>query len=152
MSQLELSISAAAEEQARSLDIEGLFRRAQEATEHAYAPYSHLRVGAALLTSAGHVVAGANLENASYGLTICAERVAVGRAVSEGHRQFQAIAIAIAGEAGWVRSGVSCGGCLQVLSEFNPDGELLVIFPQGDSLRVTHLSDLLPIRFTATDD
>ncbi len=152
MPQLELSITPAAQHQAQNLDIDALFQRAKEATEHAYAPYSHLRVGAALLTSAGHVVTGSNLENASYGSTICAERVAVGRAVTEGHRHFQAIAIAIEAETEWVSSGVSCGSCLQVLAEFAPEGDLLVIFPQGHSLRVACLSDLIPVRFTSTDN
>ncbi|MBK5218946.1 MAG: cytidine deaminase [Thermoleophilia bacterium] len=144
-------MSAAAHDQARNLDIDALFQRATEATEHAYAPYSHLHVGAALLTSAGHVITGSNLENASYGSTICAERVAVGRAVAEGHRQFQAIAVAIESQTDWVSSGVCCGSCLQVLAEFAPQGDLLVIFPQGHSLQVACLSDLIPVRFTAAD-
>ena len=152
MPQLDLSISDAAHDQAQDLDIDALFERAQEATERSYAPYSHLRVGAALLTSAGDIVTGSNVENAAYGSTICAERVAVGRAVSEGHVHFRAIAIAIEAETEWIASGVSCGSCLQVLAEFAPEGDLLVIFPQGHSLRVVSLSDLIPVRFTSTGD
>jgi cytidine deaminase len=144
MPQLEVVISETAREKAHGVDIEDLYRQAQQAREHAFAPYSGFSVGAALLTDEGDVVTGSNMENASYGLTICAERIAVGRAVSEGHRHFRAIAIAVNEDAG---TGASCGACLQVLSEFSPDGDLIVAFPEGSVLRVSCLSDLFPARF-----
>jgi cytidine deaminase len=148
MVQVELSISDAAREKIGGLDVEALYGRAQKAMQNAYAPYSHFRVGAAILTEDGTVVTGSNLENASYGLTICAERVTVGRAVSEGHRQFRALAVAVEAEDGPPAIGACCGACLQVLSEFSPAGDLLVAYPEGRSLRVACLSDLLPVRFS----
>ena len=74
-----------------------LLNEARNATKHSYAPYSRFLVGAALLTESGEIVCGCNVENASYGLTICAERVAFGTAIAAGHRQFQALAIATSG-------------------------------------------------------
>jgi cytidine deaminase len=101
-----------------------------------------VRVGAALLTKNGRVYTGANVENASYGLTICAERVAVGKAVSEGYRSFQAIAVAAA-----VSNPAPCGACRQVLAEF---GECMVICADARDARrarVYLLSELLPAAF-----
>jgi cytidine deaminase len=108
----------------------------------AYAPYSRFRVGAALLTASGKVFVGCNVENASYGLTICAERNAVFRAVAAGERRFAAIAIA-AESKGVVRP---CGACLQVLAEFGP--ELRIIIANGARIEEVALADLLPQRFT----
>src|SRR5688500_4090101 len=89
-----------------------LCRVAIDAMQQAYAPYSHYAVGAALFTQGGRIFAGSNVENASYGLTMCAERIAVGKAVSEGERKLQAVAVA-------TRDGGSpCGACRQVLAEF----------------------------------
>lgn len=147
MVQVQLSISDAAREKIDDLDVEAVYGRAQVAMQDAYAPYSHFRVGAAILTEDGAVVTGSNLENASYGLTICAERVVVGRAVSEGHRRFRALAVAVEGARGTPAIGVCCGACLQVLSEFSPYGDLVIIYPEGQALRITCLSDLLPVRF-----
>jgi cytidine deaminase len=130
---------------ADSIDPEALFARAKEATAHAHAPYSRFRVGAALLTHSGEVITGSNLENVSYGLTICAERAAVARAVSEGHRHFKAIAVAVEPDEGG--TGVCCGACLQVLAEFDPDQKLLVIYPDGGSLQMKRLAEVLPVRF-----
>jgi cytidine deaminase len=127
------------------IDSEDLFARAGEATANAHAPYSNYRVGAALLADSGEVITGSNVENVSYGLTICAERAAVVRAVSEGHRSFRAIAVAVDPDQG--KTGVCCGACLQVLSEFDPDEELLVIYPDGGSLQTKRLAELLPVRF-----
>ncbi|HWJ42004.1 MAG TPA: cytidine deaminase [Solirubrobacterales bacterium] len=148
MLQIQLSVSDAARERIAGIDVEALFERAREAMRYAYAPYSRFRVGAAILTEDGDVVGGSNLENSSYGLTICAERAAVARAVSEGHRRFRAIAVAVEGDGGTPAVGASCGACLQVLSEFSPGGDLVVAYPEGDSLQVASLSDLLPVRFS----
>ena len=112
------------------------------ARHNAHAPYSKFRVGAALLTKSGKVYTGVNVENASYGLTNCAERVAVGKAVSEGYRKFQAIAV-VAPSA----SLSPCGACRQVLAEF---GEMVVICADSRNtrrVRIHLLSELLPHAF-----
>ncbi len=118
-----------------------LLSKARAARRNAYAPYSRFRVGAALLTASGKVFTGCNVENASYGLTICAERTAVFAAVASGEKQFEAIAIS-AQAAGAVRP---CGACLQVLAEFAP--RLRVIIANGSKIEEFSLSDLLPQRF-----
>jgi cytidine deaminase len=120
-----------------------LAEQAFQAMGKAYAPYSHFQVGAALLTESNTVVSGCNVENCSYGLTICAERTAAAYAVSQGLIQWKAIAIASAG-------GVApCGACRQFLAEFAPDLTIILV----DSSKrlppvVTSLTDLLPNRFT----
>lgn len=119
-----------------------LITAAKAVQRHAHAPYSKFRVGAALLTKSGKVYTGVNVENASYGLTNCAERVAVGKAVSEGHRQFQAIAV-VAPTAHLS----PCGACRQVLAEF---GDCVVICADSRNTRrvaVYLLSELLPRSF-----
>jgi cytidine deaminase len=93
-----------------------LIAEAERALEHAYAPYSRFRVGAALLTRGGRVIHGCNVENASFGLSICAERNAVFRAVQEGEREFVAVAVVDAQGHG----ASPCGACRQVLHEFAP--------------------------------
>ncbi len=118
-----------------------LVRRARQARRQAYAPYSKFRVGAALLGQSGRAFTGCNVENASYGLTICAERSAVFQAVAAGEREFEAIAVAVESEAD-VRS---CGACLQVLSEFAPN--LRVIIANGRKIEEFSIADLLPQRF-----
>ena len=100
-----------------NIDMEELFQKALFAALSAYAPYSRFRVGAALLTDDGQVFLGCNVENRSFGLTICAERTAVVKAVSEGRRSFRALAIAAPDSP--VPVG-PCGACRQVLSEFMP--------------------------------
>ena len=120
-----------------------LIRAACEARTSAYAPYSKFLVGAALLAGDGRVYRGCNVENASYGLTNCAERVAIGTAVADGARDFKAIAIATAG------GFTPCGACRQVLAEFAP--KLVVLLVDADhSERVfeTTLDVLLPGQFT----
>jgi len=122
--------------------IRKLIATAKAARRRAHAPYSKFRVGAALLTNSGRVFTGVNVENASYGLTICAERVAIGKAVSEGHRKFQAIAI-VAPKANLT----PCGACRQVLAEF---GECVVVCADSRDTkraRVYLLSELLPHAF-----
>jgi cytidine deaminase len=99
------------------IDMDALFGIAKEAARNAYAPYSKFRVGAALLADDGTVFSGCNVENRSFGLTVCAERTAVAKAVSEGRRSFTALAIAALDSA--VPVG-PCGACRQVLSEFMP--------------------------------
>jgi len=101
----------------RDIDWIALRAAAEQAASHAHAPYSHFRVGAALQTESGQVFTGCNVENASYGLTICAERNALFSAVAQGHRVFVAIAIVTGGQAPWA----PCGACRQVLVEFPPD-------------------------------
>jgi cytidine deaminase len=112
---------------------------ARKAAKNAYAPYSKFKVGAALLCKDGSVITGCNVENASYGLAICAERVAIGRAVAEGRRRFVAIAVVALGERG--RNVRPCGACRQVLVEFSKSLRVLM----GD--RVARASDLLPHGF-----
>ena len=113
-----------------------------EAHNRAYAPYSQYAVGAAVMTGSGEVIAGCNVENASYGLTICAERVAVARAVSDGHREFKLLVVATADAA------PPCGACLQFLCEFCEDLDIrLVSRGVPPKLVETRLSALLPHRF-----
>jgi len=120
---------------------------AQAARALAYSPYSGVTVGAALLASSGKMYLGANVENASYSLTECAERVAIFKAVTEGEREFSAIAIA-GGKAGEEVSGAfpPCGACRQVLAEFCP-GDMPVIIVSGEDYTVSKLSELLPFGF-----
>jgi cytidine deaminase len=120
---------------------EELLELAAAARENAYAPYSKFRVGAAVETDDGSVVTGVNVENASYGLSICAERSAVVRAIAQGHRGFRAVAIA--GPEGALTS--PCGACRQFLSEFDPT--LPVIFSGPDGAVRTTLDQLLPHSF-----
>lgn len=109
---------------------------------HAWAPYSRFAVGAALLCEDGTIVTGCNVENASYGLTVCAERTAVLKAVSEGRRRFVAIAIATDME----EPATPCGMCRQVLAEFALELPVLLVNPAG-ARRTLHLSELLPGAF-----
>ena len=122
-----------------------LVAAARAARERAYAPYSGFRVGAALLTEQGDVITAANVENASYGLAICAERAAVVAAVAAGSRSFQAIAVAGNGPD----PVTPCGACRQVLREFPRGAELEVLCAgeSGEELRTTTLGALLPDSF-----
>lgn len=125
------------------IDTRMLAQAAFEALESAYAPYSGYSVGAALLCEDGEVFAAGNIENASYGLSMCAERAAVAKAISEGKRNFLAVFVAAQGEeAPW-----PCGACRQVLHEFAPD---LVIYAQhtGGKIHMRTMSQLLPKAFT----
>lgn len=117
---------------------------AAEARKKAHAPYSHFAVGAALLASSGRVYTGCNVENASYGLTVCAERVAVFKAVSEGEREFEAIAVVTENGA------TPCGACRQVLMEFGDHIQVIVADAAGHRRSFT-LTDLLPEGFTSRD-
>ena len=114
-----------------------LYVQALKASENAYAPYSHFHVGAALLCRDGSVYTGVNVENASYGATICAERSAVSAAVTAGKRDFEAIAIATPGQAAY-----PCGICRQVIFEFGDDIKIIT-GNSADNLEITDIKDLL---------
>jgi cytidine deaminase len=121
-----------------------LVSAARAAREHAHAQFSHFKVGAALLTADGRIVTGCNVENATYGLTICAERVAMFKAISEGHRRFTHVAVVADTEA----PTPPCGACRQILWEFG--GDLEVILANLQTETGTHrLSALLPLPFDA---
>jgi len=121
-----------------------LVAAARRAREHAVASFSHFKVGAALETADGTVITGCNVENATYGLTICAERVAMFKALSEGHRTFTRIAIV----ADTVAPTPPCGACRQILWEFGGDLEVLLANLTGETGR-HRLKDLLPLPFDA---
>jgi len=124
------------------LDTKGLVKAAQKAKSKAYAPYSKFKVGAALLAKNGQVYIGCNVENASYGLTCCAERNAVFEAVGRGERKF--IAIAIASDS--PEPTAPCGACRQVLNEFAPEMEVIMAGAKGQ-LKTRKLKELLPDSF-----
>ena len=127
----------------RPEQIEQLIQAAIKAGRCAYAPYSRFNVGAALLAANNSIYAGCNIENASFGLTICAERAAVANAIADGCRDFLALAVVAHSEGG---SLTPCGACRQVLAEFNP--HLTVICSNGiGQTRILRLDDLLPYRF-----
>jgi len=117
-----------------------LVSAALAAREHSYAPYSRYRVGSALLTADGSIVTGCNVENASYGATICAERVALTRAVAEGRSGFVAMAVATAD------GGSPCGICRQVMVELGPEMDVFISDNTG-AFRATTVRDLLPDSF-----
>ena len=113
-----------------------------EARRRAYAPYSNYSVGAALRTRNGRLFTGCNVENAAYPTCMCAERVAVFKAVSEGEREFEVIAVATS------NGGTPCGGCRQVLAEFGLDTLVLIADTQGRLIQKTTVAELLPGAFT----
>jgi cytidine deaminase len=126
------------------VDPQHLLEAARAARRHAHAPFSHFPVGAALETADGQVITGCNVENATYGLTICAERVAVVKAISEGHRRFVRIAIV----ADTQTPTPPCGACRQILWEFGGDLDIILGNLQGEKAR-HRLRDLLPYPFDA---
>lgn len=135
------------------MEFQELICKALEARQKAYAPYSGFMVGAALLCKDGRIFTGCNIENASYGATNCAERTAFFKAVSEGYREFTAIAI-----AGGRRESQSleycapCGICRQVMSEFCDPDAFLVILPRSEEDYKSYtLGQLLPLGFTSAD-
>jgi cytidine deaminase len=122
-------------------DEQKLIAAAREVRQHSYSPYSAFAVGAALLCDDGTIVTGTNVENASYGLTICAEQAAVAAAVAQGHRKFVAIAV-----AGPPQVVPPCGACRQVLAEFSPS--ITILYGTGDGRHENaSLTDLLPVQF-----
>lgn len=128
-----------------TVDGDRLVAEAREAASRAYAPYSKFAVGAALLGASGRIYTGCNVENASYGLTICAERVAVFHAVSQGERQFLAMGLSVPG------AGSPCGACRQVLHEFAPDLKLFIGNERGETVGEVLVRDLLPGAFGPND-
>ena len=122
-----------------------LVSRALAARAHAHAPYSHFQVGAALEDSSGRIHTGCNIENATYGLTLCAERVAVFKAVSEGAQTFRRIAIA----ADTDNLTPPCGACRQILWEFCGDIQIILLNPRGKT-ETLQLKDLFPRAFDAS--
>lgn len=121
---------------------EKLYALADAARENAYVPFSGFSVGAALLTADGKVYTGVNVENSSYGATICAERTAFVKAISEGERAFTAIAVS----AGDVQESLPCGICRQFMYEFAPDIKVIT-GTSADALAVRTLGELLPLGF-----
>lgn len=118
-----------------------LYRTAVSMLERSYSPFSGFKVGAALLTKSGEIITGVNIENSSLGATICAERTAFVKAISEGYREFDTIAIASSGQEAW-----PCGICRQFMYEFAPDLRV-VTGTEEDNLRVLTLKELLPEGF-----
>jgi cytidine deaminase len=115
-----------------------LIQIALEARKNAYVPYSHYPVGAALLTESGKIFIGANIENAAFSVTICAERTAIFKAVSEGERDLQAIAVVTK------NGGTPCGSCRQVMAEFNPNMKIYIADEHGKLIQETVLKEILP--------
>ena len=127
-----------------AVQVATLVRAARVARRQAYAPYSRFPVGAAVLTASGAVIPGCNVENASYGLSSCAERVAIHRAVTEGHRRLRAVAVAARGDG-----AMPCGACRQVMQEFGV--EHVVIAGSSGAPRLFKLGDLLDHPFGPAD-
>lgn len=125
---------------------EKLIKVAEKARKRAYAPYSKFKVGAAILSSDGKIFTGCNIENASFGLTVCAERVAILKAISEGSSKFEAIAIV--GDTN--RPCSPCGACRQVISEFGKDIKIIMYNLKGD-IKIKKIDELLPEAFNKND-
>ncbi|MCD6289335.1 MAG: cytidine deaminase [Anaerolineae bacterium] len=128
----------------RNSSDEVLIAAALSAREKAYAPYSHYSVGAAVRTRSGRVYTGCNIENASYGATVCAERVALWKAISEGEREFDTLVVVTS------NGGSPCGLCRQVIAEFAPDMRIIIADTRGNA-RETTIRALLPERFRPED-
>ncbi len=125
---------------------EKLIKVAEKARKRAYTPYSKFKVGAAILSSDGKIFTGCNIENASFGLTVCAERVAILKAISEGSSKFEAIAIV--GDTN--RPCSPCGACRQVISEFGKDIKIIMYNLKGD-IKIKKIDELLPEAFNKND-
>jgi len=125
------------------MDNKELWNIAKEALKFSYSPYSNFPVGCALLTKSGKIYLGTNIENSSFGLTICAERVAIFKAVSEGEREF--LKIAIVGRNG--EGLFPCGSCRQVMAEFSLDLKVVLYDPQKDDFQSFTVRELLPFNF-----
>jgi cytidine deaminase len=123
-------------------DRQSLINLANEAREKAYAPYSKYRVGAALRTKTGQIYTGANVENAAYPQTMCAERVAIFKAISEGDRDLEVIAVVTD------NGGSPCGACRQVLAEFGLETVVLIANKEGELMKESTVKELLPDAFT----
>ena len=125
-----------------SSEYQSLIDLANEVRQYAYVPYSNYRVGAALRTKSGRIFTGVNVENAAYPTTMCAERIAIFKAVSEGEREFEAIVVVTD------NGGSPCGSCRQVLAEFGLDTVVLIADGNGTFLKEMTVSELLPEAFT----
>ncbi len=123
-----------------------LVKEAMKAKEFAYVPYSNFQVGAAVVTKGGKVYTGCNVENASYGATNCAERTALFKAISEGDRDFEAIAVVSSADD----FTPPCGICRQVLAELMPKGKIILANHAGETKEYS-IEDLLPLSFTKGD-
>jgi cytidine deaminase len=119
-----------------------LLKAALRARKEAYAPYSNFAVGAAVMTDSGEIFTGCNIENASYGATVCAERVAAFKAISAGHKSIKAIAVV----ADHPQPVSPCGICRQVISEFGPEAAVLMANTNGQT-KMGNMKDLLPAPF-----
>ena len=132
------------------IDYKSLMQAAQKARNNSYSPYSHFRVGAALLTKSGKVYTGCNIENAAYSATNCAERTAIFKAVSDGERDFVAIAIIGGREGETADFCAPCGVCRQVISEFCPK-DFEIVLGNEQKFEVYTLDQLLPLSFSDKD-
>jgi cytidine deaminase len=128
-----------------------LLSLAINAMEHSYSPYSNCKVGAALLCKKGKVYTGTNIENAAFSPTVCAERVALFKAISEGEKDF--LKIAVVGGKNGVINGIfaPCGVCRQVMREFCNDDFQIILGESKDTFKVTTLKELLPLSFSSKD-
>ena len=127
---------------------EQLLKKAREARENSYAPYSKYRVSAAISTADGQIFTGVNVENCAYPTSMCAERNALAAAVAQGHRKFECIAVVTPAD-GDGNPGSPCGACRQALAEFGTDLIVYLATPDDDSsIRVRRISELLPDAFT----
>lgn len=135
-------MTIASEQAARLMDV------ARDFATRAYVPYSSFPVGAAVLTADGEIIGGVNIENASFGLTVCGERVAMFTAAASGHRTILAVAVS----APKAENTTPCGACRQVMNEFKPlEGDLVVLLDSSDGIRQVPLSALLPESFGPRD-
>ena len=132
------------------IDCKSLMNAAQKARENSYSPYSHFRVGAALLTKGGRIYTGCNIENAGYSATNCAERTAIFKAVSEGERDFEALAIIGGKEGETAKLCAPCGVCRQVISEFCKK-DFKIILGNEEEYKIYTLESLLPLAFSDED-
>ncbi|MBQ0018005.1 MAG: cytidine deaminase [Clostridiales bacterium] len=132
--------------------ISNLINRALDARHRAYTPYSHFKVGAALLTSDGEVYQGCNIENAAFGSTMCAERTAMFKAVSEGHTEFKAIAV-VGGEGNSEPTAICppCGNCRQVMAEFADEDFRVILAVDEDNYQDFSMDEVLPLIFHNLD-
>lgn len=125
------------------MDYSILLKKAQEASKNAYAPYSKFLVGACVLTKSGNTYVGCNVENASYGLAICAERTAITSAIANGDKDIQAIAIYSPN----MKNCLPCGACRQVIFEFQKDKEIEIVTEYNNGYKVHKINELLPEGF-----
>ena len=122
---------------------EDMIDLAKDVSKHAYAPYSNFKVGACVLAESGKTYTGCNFENSSFGMTICAERNAIGSAIAQGERKIKAVAIYSPN----IKNCTPCGACRQVMTEFKSDDGIDIIVETENGIKVYKLSELLPETF-----